>query len=42
MHDLLVLAAEKRARKMLEQSQRIGMVPGSSSENAYKEELGEI
>ena len=42
MHDLLELAAEKRARRMLEVSKRIGMVPGTSSEELFDDELEDI
>lgn len=40
MHDLLELAAEKRARRMLEVSHRIGMVARASGSEEFDEELG--
>jgi hypothetical protein len=40
MHDLLELAAEKRARRMLEVSRRIGMVAKASASEGFDEELG--
>jgi len=39
MHDLLELAAEKRARRMLEVSRRIGLVSIPSSMERFDEEL---
>jgi len=39
MHDLLELAAEKRARRILEVSHRIGLVATPSSKERFKEEL---
>jgi predicted HTH transcriptional regulator len=39
MHDLLELAAEKRARRILEVSRRIGLVPESSVAQLFDEEL---
>lgn len=39
MHNLLELAAEKRARRILEVSQRIGLVPSSSSTELFDQEL---
>ncbi len=39
MHNLLELAAEKRARRILEVSQRIGLVPSSSSTELFNQEL---
>lgn len=39
MHDLLELAAEKRARRMLEVSRRIGLVSIASSTERFDEEL---
>lgn len=39
MHDLLELAAEKRARRILEVSRRIGLVSRSTSTERYDEEL---
>ncbi len=39
MHDLLELAAEKRARRILEVSQRVGLVPSSTSIERFNEEL---
>ena len=41
MHGLLDLAGEKRARRMIEQSSRIGMVPGTTSEDEYRRERGD-
>lgn len=40
LRELLDLAAEKRARRLLESSRRIGMVPGSSARDRFNEELG--
>jgi len=40
LRELLDLAAEKRARRMLESSRRVGMVPGSLSSDRFNEELG--
>jgi len=39
LHDLLELAAEKRARRFLEQAQRIGMAPAESSSQQFDKEL---
>ena len=39
MHDLLELAAEKRARRILEQSRRVGIVPAAPSTEQFDEEL---
>ena len=39
MHDLLELAAEKRARRILEVSRRIGLVPESSMAQRFDDEL---
>jgi hypothetical protein len=39
MHDLLELAADKRARKLLERSHRAGMVPGQTTDAAFDAEL---
>jgi predicted HTH transcriptional regulator len=39
MHELLELAAEKRARRILEVSRRVGMVPGTSDRQRFDEEL---
>jgi hypothetical protein len=39
LHDLLELAAEKRARRILEVSRRIGLVPTSNSEERFDREL---
>jgi hypothetical protein len=40
MHDLLELAAEKRARRILEVSQRVGLVPSATSASLFERELG--
>lgn len=40
--DLLELAAEKRARRMIETSRRIGLVPSQSSEELFDNELGDL
>jgi predicted HTH transcriptional regulator len=42
MHELLELAAEKRARRLLETARRVGMVepPDSSSAELFRRELG--
>jgi predicted HTH transcriptional regulator len=40
MHDLLELAAEKRARRLLEVARRIGMVPKETGLQKFDEELG--
>lgn len=42
MHDLLELAAEKRARRILEVSRRVGMVPLSSSSEQFDRELEDL
>lgn len=39
MHDLLELAAEKRARRILEVAHRIGLKPSETSTQRYNEEL---
>jgi predicted HTH transcriptional regulator len=39
MHDLLDLAAEKRARRILEVGKRVGLVPGASAGEKFDEEL---
>jgi hypothetical protein len=39
LHDLLELAAEFRARRMLEVGKRIGMVPGETAASLYDAEL---
>ena len=39
LHDLLELAAEFRARRMLEVGRRIGLVPGEPSDSLYDAEL---
>jgi predicted HTH transcriptional regulator len=39
LHDLLELAAEKRARRLLEQAQRIGMTAGETSSQQFDKEL---
>lgn len=39
LHDLLELAAEYRARRMLEVGKRIGLVPGETSASLYDAEL---
>jgi predicted HTH transcriptional regulator len=39
MHDLLELAAESRARRMLEVGKRIGLVPAESVESTFDSEL---
>lgn len=40
MHDLLELAAEKRARRILEVAHRIGLKPSESDIQRFDEELG--
>jgi predicted HTH transcriptional regulator len=40
MHDLLELAAEKRARRILEVSRRVGLVPEETAAKRFDEELG--
>lgn len=40
MHDLLELAAEKRARRLLESATRIGLVPSAATVNPFDNELG--
>ncbi len=40
MHDLLELAAEKRARRLLEVSRRVGLVPALTAKERFDEELG--
>ena len=42
MHDLLELAAEKRARRILEVSRRVGLVISETTENLFDKELGEL
>jgi hypothetical protein len=42
LHDLLELAAEFRARKMLEIGKRIGLVPGETAASYYDAELASI
>jgi predicted HTH transcriptional regulator len=42
MHDLLELAAEKRARRMAETSHRIGFVASQSSAQLFDHELGDL
>jgi predicted HTH transcriptional regulator len=42
LHDLLELAAEFRARKILETGKRIGLVPGDSGASYYDAELASI
>lgn len=39
MHDLLELAAEKRARRILEVSRRIGLEPRPTAKEHFDEEL---
>lgn len=39
LHDLLELAAEKRARRLLEQAQRIGMAAADTSSQQFDKEL---
>jgi hypothetical protein len=39
MHDLLELAAEKRARRLLEVSRRVGLVPASTNKELFDVEL---
>lgn len=39
LHDLLELAAENRARRMLEVAHRVGLVPSESSEQQFDAEL---
>lgn len=39
MHDLLELAAEKRARRILEVATRVGMIPAESDRDRFAEEL---
>ena len=40
MHDLLELAAEKRARRILEVGRRVGLVPAETAGQKFDEELG--
>jgi hypothetical protein len=40
MHDLLELAAEKRARRILEVSRRVGLVPEETAAKRFEKELG--
>ena len=40
MHDLLELAAEKRARRILEVAHRIGLKPTETANQRFDEELG--
>jgi hypothetical protein len=42
MHDLLELAAEKRARRILEVSRRVGLVPSETSTQYFDRELGDL
>lgn len=42
LHDLLELAAEKRASELIQAAYRIGMRPSASSDDAYSEELGDL
>jgi predicted HTH transcriptional regulator len=42
MHDLLTLAAEKRAREILEQGRRVGLVPSTSAGELFARELGDL
>lgn len=42
MHDLLILAAEKRAREILEQGRRVGLVPSISARERFARELGDL
>ena len=42
MHDLLDLAAEKRARGILEVGRRVGLVPGQTARQRFDSELGEL
>lgn len=42
MHDLLELAAEKRARRILEVGRRVGLVPAASVSQQFDKELGEL
>jgi predicted HTH transcriptional regulator len=40
MHDLLELAAEKRARRILEVAHRVGFIPPEAAAQRFDEELG--
>ncbi len=40
MHDLLELAGEKRARRILEVSRRVGLMPSATSADLFERELG--
>jgi len=42
MHDLLELAAEKRARRLLEVTRRLSLEPKPSATERFNEELGEL
>jgi hypothetical protein len=42
MDDLLTLAAEKRARAILEQGRRVGLVPSTSATERFDRELGDL
>ena len=42
MHDLLELAAEKRARRILEVAQRLGLEQKPLSADAFNQELGDL
>lgn len=42
IHDLLMLAAEKRAREILEQGRRVGLVPRATDSQLFDRELGGI
>lgn len=40
LQDMLMLAAEKRAREILEQGRRVGLVPGAGDSELFDRELG--
>jgi predicted HTH transcriptional regulator len=42
MHDLLTLAAEKRAREILEQGRRVGLVPSTTAGERFARELEDL
>lgn len=42
MQDLLNLAAEKRAREILEQGRRVGLAPSTSAAERFARELGDL
>jgi hypothetical protein len=42
LHDLLELASEKRARRLIEVSHRIGLIPGTSSTEYFDRELATL